>query len=455
MPFFRLRHLPGMAWPPVPAVEVSQIWAAYLTLNQTQWLDASEIEQHQFRQLKSLLQHCWDHVPFYRRRFEEAGLSPTTIRDWSDFRRLPPLPRSVYRKNAASAQARQLPPNMKRTSSTATSGTTGEPIDVPLTNTVSFWWHAFYLRDLEWCGIDPRGRLAVIRPLKLANNESQGMRRRCWSALLDPLIESGELYAMTFDQSPARYLSWLQEVDPDYLLSFPSMLELLAGLVRERRVVFRNLRAIQSISETLTDEARSLIESAFGVPVKDTYSCCEAGYLASPCPNQPGYHIHSENVVLEIVDDQGEPCPPGTTGRVLITTLHNFLAPFIRYDVGDTARLADGPCRCGRGLPLLAHIDGKVRPVFRLADGRTRHTSVLAGYLRRVGGHHQHQVIQKSFDRFVLRLVPDQTWSPDHPERFRQSFRDLFGPNVQVDIELRESLERTAGGKLLCFVCEV
>src|SRR5439155_10265812 len=123
------------------------------------------------------------------------------------------------------------------------------------------------------------------------------------------------------------------------------------------------LRAIQSIAEALTEEARASVEAAFGVPVKNLYSCMEAGYVASTCPEGHGLHVHAENVLLEVLDEQGRPCRPGETGRVVLTALHNFLTPFVRYEILDGATLGAERCPCGRGLPLLTGVQGRQRPV--------------------------------------------------------------------------------------------
>ena len=98
------------------------------------------------------------------------------------------------------------------------------------------------------------------------------------------------------------------------------------------------------------------------MPVKNLYSTTEAGYIASPCPSGTGLHVHSENVIAEVLDERDRPCAPGQTGRLVFTTLHNFLAPFIRYDILDEVTLASEPCPCGRGLPLWTRVEGRRHP---------------------------------------------------------------------------------------------
>src|SRR5208282_1975053 len=126
-----------------------------------------------------------------------------------------------------------------------------------------------------------------------------------------------------------------------------------------------------------SEEAEARIERAFAAPVKNLFSCAEAGYLASPCPEGHGLHVHAENVILEVLDDADQPCRAGATGRVVLTVLHNFRAPFIRYEIGDLATRGPDRCPCGRGLPSLVRVLGKRRPMFRLAGNRWKHSSGL------------------------------------------------------------------------------
>ena len=138
---------------------------------------------------------------------------------------------------------------------------------------------------------------------------------------------------------------------------------------------------------------QAAIEAAFGVPVKNTYSCAE-GTRRSTCRGR-GLHVHAENVILEVLDEAGRPVC-WETGRVFLTCLHNFLVPLVRYDLGDEATLGAGPCSCGRGLPVLERVHGKNSPMFYLPDGARRNSTVVSLLVRSVGGHWQHQVVQKA-----------------------------------------------------------
>src|SRR5207237_7435097 len=144
------------------------------------------------------------------------------------------LTRQLYQTHFADLQARALPAGTEPAGESSSSGTNGVPIKVLKTNRVALWWHAFYLRDLEWSGLDPRGRLAVIRFLAYSRDDLpralEGLSLPCWNQSLAPLLESGPAYGMDVRQDAGAQLAWLRRIDPDYLLSPPTNLELLAGM---------------------------------------------------------------------------------------------------------------------------------------------------------------------------------------------------------------------------------
>jgi phenylacetate-CoA ligase len=189
----------------------------------------------------------------------------------------------------------------------------------------------------------------------------------------------------------------------------------------------------------------------FGVPVWDMYSCQEAGYLASQCPTRFGYHVHAENVLLEVVDAEGRPCGPGQVGQVLITTLLNYANPLIRYAIGDEA-VAGAPCACGRGLPVLEQVLGKERPLFRLPAGRVKNTSTLASSISKIAGVQQFQFEQRAPDDIVLRLVPSATWGRESVAEVAGVVGQFFESRVRLNIEMCARIPPTPAGKLQSFV---
>jgi phenylacetate-CoA ligase len=457
---FRPRSSPGCAWPALPDGPPASVLAAYLQLEWTQRLDPSELERCQLAQLRALLTHCYEHVPYYRQCLSAAGLVPDAVRSMADFRRLPLLRRDVCQTRSAELSARALPPGTAAAGQVRTSGTAGQPVQVLQTNVVTMWWVAFHLRDLEWADIDPRGTLAILRPFPRATPEErrqlmEGVTWPSWGSPLDQVIETGPSCAMDLHQEPRRQLEWLRRVAPDYLLSYPSNLDFLASLVRETGERIRGLRAIQAVSETLTEDMQARIEAAFGVPVKNMYSCSEVGYVASPCPAGHGLHVHAENAIVEVLDEQGQPCAPGQRGQLVLTALHNFRMPFIRYQVMDEATPGPARCPCGRGLPLLERIWGRRRPMLHLPNGRVKNSAQLLARIFKLQEIRQCQVVQRAVDQLLVRVVPASGWSADHAGRIERAVEDFFEAPVRLEVQTLERIELPPGGKFSDIVSEI
>lgn len=456
--FFKLRCDPQILAANPQMAPIARIWQAFQHLDQTQWWSREQLEQYQVGRLQSLVTHCARHVPYYRELFAKHKIVAEQVRTLADYRHLPILTRSTYQDQVDSFFAEQLPEATLLTDVRTTSGTSGVSIKVQQTNVVGAWWLAFYLRDLEWCGLDPREPIAGIRTLKLPTPEleqkfREGLRSPNWNSSLAPLIESGPAFGMDLSQDPQRQLEWLLKIQPTYLLSYPSNLDYLATLLRERGVRIPNLRRIQTYAETLDDSVRENIETAFGVPVLNLYSCVEAGYLASPCPSGSGLHVHAENVILEVLDDSGLPCPVGQPGRVVLTTLRNFATPLLRYEILDDATLGD--CSCGRGLPLLTRVGGKRRPNLWLPDGRRRTSVQLVEAFRAIDGIRQIQVIQKQVDRVEIRVATNSSWTEQSEVEIRQAVSKFFEAPIQADVRQYDFLPRPPGGKLLSVINEL
>ncbi len=425
-------------------------------LNRNQWASADEVAAWQFVRLRALLARCIQHVPWYRSRF--GGLAPSSIRTRADLRHLPILTRTEIQRHSSEFLAESLPEGVRTASKSATSGSTGVPLEVHSTNVRQQWWLACCLRDIVWCGIDPRGSLLGLRKVPHGRENDPtllaGVKTQNWGPGLESLTRTGPAFLMDVQQEPIRQLEFAQRVDPNYMISYPSNLLHIAKLAREHNVRLPQLKIIQAIAEELTPETQAEISDAFGVPVKNVYTCEEAGYLASPCPDSDRHHVHDENVILEILDETDRPCSPGTVGRVIVTPLHNDYMPLIRYEIGDFAEALE-PCQCGRGLSTLGRVIGKHRPLMHLPNGTKKSSHVLAGVLRDVGGFHQFQLHQSRIDSVLLKLVPAAEWNAERSAVMISDIQAFFEGPISVTIECSDRIRPERSGKLQSFVSDL
>jgi phenylacetate-CoA ligase len=425
-----------------------------------EWRGADQIRARQLGQLRAMLQHAAHHVPLYAERIRRCGLDPACMESLDDLRRLPLLERADLQDHHDDIRARRLPRGIKLSASMATSGASGSPVRVLGTNLSGLMWAACNLRSYVWAGINPGGRLAAIRFLDAKTlskaHSPGGAVLENWGGSSAQCFVTGPCHAMHIDQDMDRQVAFVEKADPDYLLSYPSDLALLGSSLRERDIVLKRLQVVQTVSEVLSEEVRREIEEGFGAPVFDVYSCVEVGYIASDCPSGHGYHVHQENVLVELLDERGEPCPPGQVGRVVVTALTNYGFPLIRYDVGDYAEAAEpGPCPCGRGLMRLARVVGRQRGQLLAEDGTAKFGHPISVACRDAGMIRQFQVVQHERDRIEVRIVPMDGFGEVQERTIADAIHAHLGAGMSVSFTRVAKIDRAPGGKYLDFICKV
>ncbi len=228
----------------------------------------------------------------------------------------------------------------------------------------------------------------------------------------------------------------------------------LARHCQDNGIELPRLRQARTVSEVLTPETRLACRAAFGVAVVDAYSANEVGYIALQCPMHEHYHVQSEGVLIEILKDDGSPCAAGETGRVVATGLHNFAMPLIRYELGDWAE-AGGPCPCGRGLPVINRVLGRVRNMLRLPDGGQVWPLIgEPGYVR-IPAIRQYQIVQTSLQELEVRLVTQRPLSDEEQATLREMILNRLGHPFDIVLSYHDDIPRSAGGKFEDFKSEI
>ena len=214
------------------------------------------------------------------------------------------------------------------------------------------------------------------------------------------------------------------------------------------------MREVRTISELLPDGLRELCQQVWDVKLVDVYSTVELGYLALQCPEHEHYHVQSEGVLLEVLDENDQPCAPGEMGRVIVTNLHNFAFPLIRYEVGDYAVVGEA-CDCGRGLPVLKHIKGRYRNILTMPSGERRYPQLAIQHLYEIAPVLQFQAVQHTLNDIEIRLVLSRPLAADEKGKIIAKFQDMLGTCFNFDVQQVESLQRSAGGKFEDFISKL
>jgi phenylacetate-CoA ligase len=432
-------------------------------LSTTERTGPEELAQAQRRQLAALLRHAWDTVPFYRDRIAGAGLAPPRSArglrprwpDWEHWRQLPMLTRRDLQGGFEALKVTRYPREHGRVWMARSSGSTGQSVAVLKTDLQRLYWRVFTLRDHLWHGRDLGGRLAAVRYVPNGRADPpDGLKSERWDTLLGDIVRTGPAALLQVHAPVEAQADWLRRTAPDYLVTYPSNLRALAEHFLAEGLELPSLRGVSTLAEKLPPEVRDLCRQAWGVEVADIYSTVECGYLALQCSETTHYHVQAEGVLLEVVDDRGEPCRPGEIGRVLVTPLHAFAMPLLRYDVGDFAEVG-GPCPCGRGLPVLRRIVGRERNLLRLPDGRRVWPVFGISSLAQAAPIRQAQLVQHATDRVELCYAPARPLTPGEEDAVRRVLREHLGDAFRVQLTALAELPRSPRGKFEDFLCLV
>jgi len=243
----------------------------------------------------------------------------------------------------------------------------------------------------------------------------------------------------------------LARQDADYLITFPSNLEALLQHCAQADIRFPRLREVETLSERLPPDLRERCRDQWNIRLVDMYTTQETGYMALQCPEHEHYHVQSEHVILEILGDSGLPCAPGEIGRVVVTDLHNFASPLIRYDIGDYAE-AGALYDCGRGLPVIKQIMGRQRNQITLPDGSKRWAMFPANEWGHIAPIHQLQLIQRAPNHIEAVAAMQRPMSAVEEQEFIAAMQRVLNFPHRVEITIVDEIPRSASGKFKNFV---
>lgn len=447
---------PDVVWPAIPHPRPAAVLALLFELECSQWQSAEQLQTQQFRQLQHVVRHAYETVPFYRAMFDDRKLDAQLVARPDRWRDVPVLTRRDIQLSGNQLHSTNVPKHHGEVTTTATSGSTNAPVITLGTELTRFFWRVFTFRDHFWHRRDFSQPLAAIRYTGDQNAlPPDGERMDNWGLAMVGVLSTGPTFLLNVLSTIEEQATWLKRVNPGYLLAYPSALVAIARLFEQRGWRLPRLRELRTFGEILEPECRAACEQQFGVQVVDGYSSQEVGYIALQCPEHEHYHVQSESLLVEVINDSGQPCKPGEIGKVLVTTLHNFAMPLLRYDIGDYAEVGE-LCACGRGLPVLKRILGRQRNLIVLPDGGRRWPVFDAGERpEELPAFFQFQVIQRSLEQIDVLAVRHQPFTTQEEDRLKRYLQQTLGHPFSITIRCVESIPRSRTGKFEDFICEV
>lgn len=407
-------------------------------LQQSQWWSPIQLENYQNEQLRALINHAYNNVPYYHNLFQSNNLLPADILSIHDLVKLPILTKDDVRTHQQRLRAQNF--DNRSVIKMYTSGTTGTPLTLYYDKSKEYLnFDPYIWRFFGWGGHTIKGRAAKLAAWTLPEGQIYS-----YNPVRNLLILSA--YTLS-DAAVEDYAQAFKKYDIQFIDTYPSSMELLVRFLRAKGIKRPvPMKAIFCHSEFIHDWQRSLIEDYWGCKCFDWYGLEERVILGIECEQHTGLHLCSDFGITEFIED-----PKTGLSRIIATSITNFAMPMIRYDTGDAGHLLEKPCRCKRGFPL-----------FRLNGGRTKsfaigkngaHIPVANIDIPNVTDHIvQFQFIQEQVGALTLNIVRKQEFGEVDLEKIHKKLNEKFGANFDVTINFVNTIQTTANGKTAIYI---
>ena len=414
----------------------------------------AERENIQRSKLRNLLQHAYNHFPFYRQRFEAAGV------DHNDpimqFNEIPPLTKDVIRKNISAIRLSDENGSTRLVQS-STSGSTGEKLFFYFDRYCQSMRKATLLFDFEQLGLKNGVKVAKLWGAPMDIDVASSIRGRMHAILTRQLMLS--TYQLS-DAHMHQYANQLQSFKPELLISYPSPLVSFCKFIDGANRSFKSLKFIITSAEQLFDWQRKIIEKTFNCPVMNRYGSREFGDIAHEFPGHQGLHIHSFRIYLEILNEHNQPVSNGERGHIHITDLDNYGMPFIRYRIEDAGEWQSVQhTTTAYGLPVLSSVDGRSFDVVEAPNGNRLGGTFWTILLRSRPGIKQFQLVQKRKDHIVISYISEDTTSGPLDDvtchYLIERIQEKCGNKMTVEFNHVKNLEQTSSGKTRLVISEL
>jgi len=399
-------------------------------------LKTSELQKIQEKKFKKLLAHAYRNVPFYRRLFDSVGMSPGDIKDYEDISKIPITTKLQFQK----AEGETIARNMDIWVEHKTSGSTGIRLSLSFSMEDALYNRGTYERARIENGF------RILRDVLLyIGNPSIIPNKKKWYEHFEIRRKEG----LSVFEPLEIQIKKLEKVKPDALWGYPSSIKLLAKVIQEKEIKGISPRLIFTASELLDPKTRNFINSAFNVNLIDVYVAEEGGCMAWECKEHSGYHVNMDTVLMEFVDENGNRVNTGERGKVVITNLHSFAMPIIRFELGDFAIPTYQECSCGRPGYLIKAIEGRYDDFLKLNNNKFISPRILVPIIESIPGVSEFELVQEKIDEIFVYIVKMKEYRDTViVEGINTELKKIFGNNISVNTKIVENIPREKSGKL-------
>jgi phenylacetate-CoA ligase len=439
----------NVAWPLWEIDNGTHVLPALRELEGSQWLSGEELAHRQWEKVTRMVADAYEKVPYYRDVLQKAGVHPLDIRTPGDFARIPVLTKADIRRqgdrlfHAAFDPAELIPAK--------TGGSTGKSLTIYADCDCRDSRNAAAIRSDRWAGWDLGRKRAAL----WGNPPTP----HTWRAGLREMLHDRTVYLDTMNMSDAsmgEFARLWRTSRPEVLFGHSHSLFIWAAWLEQQGIDDIRPAGIISTSMMLLQSERVVIERVFGCAVTDRYGCEEVGLIACECERHDGYHLNVDHLYVEFLDEAGSPAGPGEPAAIVVTDLINRGQPLIRYRVEDVGSWSSRRCACGRGLPLMESVSGRVADFLYRRDGsRVAGVSMVERTLTAFPGIEQMQIVQDAIDGLTLRLVRMEGYGPEVERQLVAEFRQVFGPSTRIVCEYVARIPQLPSGKFRFAICNV
>jgi phenylacetate-CoA ligase len=421
-------------------------------LQHSQYWPEQQMRNFQSQQLAQLLKFSRDNVPFYKERLANVLTAVGEI-NWDRWHEIPILTRQDLINHREQMLAPSLPPGHGHVADHLGSGTTGTPVTSRHNSLVPLASQAALFRGLGWHNFDYAKVFCQIEgdDPKLAQ-WPRGQEHGPWGPYWDKRSGSGRMLQINRNTSPENIAEYISRNGVSYFSGRPNRILSVARASQSNKLN-QELSAIITLSESPTQDIREECRSVFGVDIVSVYSSKEVYNIAHQCSASHGYHVNSELLLLEVLDEKNLPCAVGKTGRAVITSFFNTSQPFIRYDIGDQIVMG-GVCSCGRQLPFIEKLLGRTNHLFRFPNGRFVGLTLPPKSMKLIAAK-SWQVAQIEPFHIEVRYIPDGTDSTRDFAEIENLIRIRTDQSVKISFKQIATLPLTPSGKFIEYVCEL
>jgi phenylacetate-CoA ligase len=411
-------------------------------LRKQQWQSPEVLQESQRKRLHEALTFAYNNVRYYRRLFDSSSVNPEGVKTIEDLEGIPVTERRVLQQ-APLLDITSKNADLEECHRILTAGSSGKPLMVYRSlredNLIDIAWAFSFLENGQ-----------RFRDVCADFHSFQGIPRRwfedlgIWRRVTIPSLAE-----------PTERIDVLKRARPDVIRGNPWELVDLAIAIQRHAIQGVNPRLVFTMGSLLDKASRELIQTVFGAEVFDYYGATELGCIGWECSFHKGYHINTNEVVVEVIDRNGQPTGIGHSGRIVCTGLTSRTMPFIRYNIGDVGTLDDRVCSCGRGLPLLKNLEGRSDDFFISTDGNRYSPGYIVNQIKLIPGIQQFKVIQEDETTVTVQIVTNGSSTATIELAIKALFNRIMGNDAILNVVFLDAISQDASGKIQSIVSKV